>query len=225
MLKKNTLGHASKNSLVEAFRCGECLHFKQKAHSAHEKPCSEEGVKPFGIAPSCFTPDVTKIARNSDQFVQLASLFNSWTPQEKRIVLAVLRSAPKKKKPFAFGTKLYFFTGKDYISNYLAGWVMGYTSSGELIVSGPPDSKQRGKSYLAFLESSDGVLTVSEWKVKRVLLKAAGKIYDPANAVVKKSTIVDDYEPPTIDNAPREASDARRTSKKRIRDTYEFQVS
>jgi len=222
MLKKNTLGNASKKSLSEAFKCGECLHFKQVAHSAHGDVCSKEGIKAVGIAPSCFTPDVTKIAKNSDQFVQLAAMVNSYTPQERRILLGVLRSASAKKRPFAFGTKLYFHVGKDFISNYLCGWVMGYTSSGELIVSGSPDQKQRGKSYLAYLASTDGVLTVSQWKVKLEKLRALGKIFDPSNAVVRKAAIVDDYQPPTIDRAPRDPSVKK--PKKRIQDTFEYQV-
>lgn len=224
MLKKNTLGHASKKSLSEAFRCGECLHYKQVAHPAHDDVCSKEGIKAVGIAPSCFTPDVTKIAKNSDQFVQVAAIINSYTPQERRILLGVLRSATAKKKPFAFGMKLYFHTGKDFISNYLCGWVMGYTSSGELIVSGSPDSKQRGKSFLAYLSSdADGLLTASQWKLKEQKLRATGKIYDPASAVVKKASIAEDYEPPTIDRAPKEHE--VKPKKPKVRDTYEFQVS
>lgn len=226
MLKKNTLGNASKKSLSEAFKCGECLHHKQVAHPAHNDVCSKEGIKAVGIAPSCFTPDVTKIAKNSDQFVQLAAIVNSYTPQERRIFLGVLRSASAKKKPFAFGMKLYFHTGKDFISNYLCGWVMGYTSSGELIVSGSPDQKQRGKSFLAYLSAdATGLLTPTQWKTKREKLRAAGKIYDPANAVVKKASIIDDYEPPTIDRAPRDPSEKSQTKKRVVRDTYEFQVS
>lgn len=223
MLKKDVLGNASKKSLGEAFRCSECLHYKQVAHPSYEDVCFNLGVKPFGVAPSCFTPDVTKVVANPDQFVQLAALFSEWTPSQRRIVLGMLRTSTKKKKQYTFGMKVYFHTGKDFVSNYLYGLVIGYTSSGEVIISGPPDIKQRGKSYLAYMSPSDGLLTASEWKTKRKQLMDAGKIFDPASAVVKKSSIVAEYEPPSIDRAPTEPS--TRKTKKRTVDTYEFQVS
>ena len=202
MLKKDVLGKASAKSLQEAFKCGECLHHKQKAHggSGRDKPCKGLGIKAVAIAPSCFTPDVTRIAKNSDQFVQLASLVNSYTPSELRIMLAVVRGATNKKRQFRFGQKLYFKFGRDYLNNYLCGYVMGYTSSSEIIVSGSPDRKTRGDSLLAYFMDDDGLMTGPQFKVKRKELQDANKFEDPKNQVIPRGSVLDNYEPPSIDD-------------------------
>jgi hypothetical protein len=224
MLKKDTLGTASAKSLDEVFKCGECVHFKQHAHSSRQQVCSKEGVRAVGIAPKCFTPDVTVIAQNSDHFVQVAAMFQAFSPKQKRIFLALLRSS--KKKPYNMGTKLYFKVGKDFISNYLCGYVAGYTSSGELMLIGSPDRKTRGTSFVSYLSpSGEGLLTYSEWKTKRQVLKEHNLVHDPANRVIKRASVVDDYEPPTIDNAPSSWYDKKAPVKRRKTDALSFQIS
>ena len=140
--------------------------------------------------------------------MQLASLFQSYTPVQKRTLLALLRSKARGHK---IGTKLFFKIGKDYVSNYLAGYVAGYSSSGELMLIGSPDRKTRGSSFYTYIVKDSegptkgeftGVLTHTEWKQKRAELMAQNLIYDPTNKIVKKSSVVDDYEPPTIDTVP-----------------------
>jgi hypothetical protein len=201
MLKKSVLGAASAKSLAEAFRCSECLHFKGHPHSTRKEVCSKEGVKGVGIAPKCFTPDLTQVAKNVDQFVSVVTIFQSFSHKEQRILLGLLKS---KKKKIPLGTKLYFKVGRDYISNYLCGYVAGYTSSGELMLMGSPE-KARGQAFLAFLDSqSEDLLNWTQWKAKRAELKAGNKVWDPTNQVIKKSSVKDDYEPPSIDRAPRE---------------------
>lgn len=200
MLKKDTLGTATAKSLVEAFRCSECLHFKNHPHSQKQQVCIKEGVKPAAIAPKCFTPDVTILTGNSDQFVQLAALFHAYDAKQKRVLLALLRS---KKKGYSIGTRLYFKIGKDFISNYLAGYVAGYTSTGELMLIGSPSPKERGQSFTSYMApNSDGLLTVTQWKAKRAELQASNLVHDPANKVIKRASVVDAYEPPTLDTVP-----------------------
>jgi hypothetical protein len=201
MIKKDTLGNVSAKSLKDAFKCGECLHFKQHAHSTRNEPCSKEGVRAVAVAPKCFTPDVTKIAKNSDLLVQVATIMQSFTPGERRILKAVL--SQNKKRQYTFGDKLYFKVGKDFVSNYLAGYVLGYTSSGQLILSGSPDTKTRGSSFVSYVApDSDDLLTPAQWKQKRAQLRQQNKIFDPANRVIKRTSVIDDYEPPTIDSVP-----------------------
>lgn len=228
VLKKETLGNASAKSLTEAFRCGECLHFRKHPHSSRDKPCSEEGLRAVGIAPKCFTPDVSQIAQNVDQFVQVISIFQGFSHKQQRILLGLLRS---KKKKVALGTKLYFKVGKDFVSNYLCGYVAGYTSSGELMLMGSPD-KTRGQAFLSFMSSqSEDLLNWSQWKAKRAELKAANKIFDPSNRVIKRSSVKDDYEPPSIDRAPKEWYDKLNKKKGRqkrytdVVDQMSFNVS
>jgi hypothetical protein len=214
MLKKDTLGKASAKSLGEAFKCGECLHFDKHPHSSRQEICSKEGVRAVGTAPKCFTPDVSKVAQNVDQFVQVITIFQSFSHKQQRILLGLLRG---KKRKIAIGTKLYFKVGRDYVSNYLCGYVAGYTSGGELMIMGSPE-KARGNAFLSFVSpQADDLLTWPQWKLKRAELKAANKLFDPTNRVIKKSSVKDDYEPPSIDKAPRELYDKLNKSRKKRR--------
>lgn len=199
MLKKEVLGNASAASLADTFRCGECAHFKNHPHSTRQQVCSKEGIKAVAIAPKCFTPDISILVGNTDQFVQLAALFHSYDHKQKRTLIALLRQKPRAYK---IGTKLYFRVGRDYVSNYLAAYVAGYSSSGELMLIGSPDRKTRGTSFTTFMTNAEGLLTFAEWKAKRVQLTAQNLIFDPQNKIVKKASVVDDYEPPTIDTVP-----------------------
>jgi hypothetical protein len=181
--------------------------------------CSKKGIRPFAIAPKCFTPDVTQIANNSDTFVQLAALFSDYTPREKRILLALLRQKPVKgkqiRRDLSFGMKVYFHgMGKDYISNYLAGYVMGLTSNGELIITGSPEQNTRGRSYVAYMPDTTHLMTAKEWRVKKAALKEAGRILDPSSSIKPKAPPAD-YEPPTIDSAPASWHDKQEALKKK----------
>lgn len=217
MLKKDAIGNASKLALTESFRCGDCLHFRNHPHSAKEQICEKEGVKAVAVAPSCFTPNIALLVGNSDQFVQLASLFNSYDAQQKRTFLALLRQKPKGRK---LGTKLFFCIGKDFVSNYLAGYVSGYTSSGDLMLIGSPDAKTRGSSFVTYMTNDDGLLTISEWKAKRATLVAENKIFDPSNQIIKKASVADDYIPPTIDVHP-EMLEPAQPRKRRVLDVVD----
>lgn len=229
-IKKETLGNLSPVSLSESYKCGECLHFKKHAHPAFKEICSKRGIKAVALAPKCFTADVSRIADNSDSFVQLSALLSEYTASQKRILIAVLKQKPIPKKKFtrqlSFGTKVYFLgMGADYISNYLSGYVMGLTSSGELIITGSPEQNTRGKSYMAYMTDDDNLMTASEWKKKRQQLRDAGRLYDPKTKTLPKPD--DGAEAPTIDNAPKEWHDKREKKRKKgVRDLVQvFNVS
>lgn len=202
MLKKDTAeAKLAPASTLRPFRCSECLHFKTKPLSDKQEVCSKLGIRGRAIAPSCFTPDVSRVAQTSDQFVQLCSLLNSFSSSEKRILFALLNRKTKKAN---FGTKIYFLAaGKDYLSNYVAGYVIGTTSRGEIMVMGDPDNRRRGKSYIAYFKSMDDLYTTKMFKIKRAELKRTGRIDDPNSPFkAKRKSISIDYEPPTIDRAP-----------------------
>lgn len=203
MQKKDLLTQALPNAMVDSYRCGDCLHFKAHRHSDHEKPCSEEGIKAGAVAPSCYTPDVTQLSGNSDQFVQFVTLFRNWNPSQRRIATALLRQKRKKYDP---GQKFYFCIGDQYISNYLVGYVAGYTSKGQLILIGSPDRQTRGSSFTMYMPpdsvDSGSLLPFSEWKKVRASLRERGLVFDPANKVIKKSSVTDQYEPPSLDAVP-----------------------
>lgn len=228
-IKKESLGNISAKSLEEAYRCGECLHYKKHAHPSMKEICIKRGIRTFAVAPKCFTPDVTQIANNSDTFVQLAAVLSDYTPKQKRIWLALLRQKPIKSKTFRkdmpFGTKIYFHgMGKDYISNYLSGYVMGQTSSGELIITGSPDQNTRGRSYMAYMSDTDSLMTSKEWKAKKAELKGAGRIMDPQSKIIPKGTPAA-TEPLTIDNAPASWHDKQEKKKRRRSDDLVITIS
>jgi len=206
MLKKDGIKKPSKASLTENFKCGECLHFKQTSHPSYEGACSTLGVRHFALAPSCFTPDITKVISNVDEFVTLASLFGSKTAQQKRILLAMLRQVPTGKK-LKMGTKMYLnVRGREYIGNYLCGYVVGYSSAGQLILTGSPDRNTRGRTFFAYLKSDDSLLTAPEWRKRFLDLRSKGRITDPKDGFVRDITASvkeDNYEVPTIDTGPK----------------------
>lgn len=207
MIKKDGTKTQTKANLQEAFKCGDCLHFKQAPHRSNSSVCANEGVRSFAIAPKCYTPDYTKVISNTDEFMSIVTFFNSRTPQQRKILMGMLRQQPAGKK-LRMGTKMFLnLRNRDYISNYVCGYVVGYTSGGELVLSGSPDSKTRGRSFFAYLRSDSSLLTSKEWKVKYADLKSRGRLQDPTAKGKKDITDTvkeDAYEVPTIDNSPRE---------------------
>ena len=217
MLKKDGIKKQTKASLQEAFKCGECLHFKQTPHPAFESPCSNQGVRTFAIAPQCFTPDYTKVISNTDEFVALVSLFNSKSSQQKRILLAMLRQQPTGKR-LRMGTKMYLnVRGREYINNYVCGYVVGYSSAGQLVLVGSPDRTTRGRSFFAYLRSDDSLITEAEWRKRFADMRLKGRIVDPKSVGGRDITAKvssDDYEVPTIDTAPKDSKAVKKINRR-----------
>ncbi len=144
---------------------------------------------------------------NTDEFIQLATIFNNKTPEQKKILLGMLRVTPKGKK-LKMGTRMYLnVRGREYISNYVCGYVVGYTSGGEIVLTGSPEMKSRGKAFFAYLKTDTSLITHTEWKARYKALKAKGRFLDPKASTVRDITAkieTDTYEVPTIDNAPTE---------------------
>lgn len=214
-IKKSGLQRQSRLSLQEAFKCGDCLHFKQFPHPAHKEVCSGLGVKSFGLAPVCFTPDYTKIVSNVDEFIALSALFSQKTQQQKKIMLGMLRQkcGPNRME---IGTLVFMnVRGREYIDNYYCAYVIGYTSAGQIVLAGTPTTL-RGRTFFAYLRNDQSLMTPTRWAKRFQTLKAKGRITDPANKVVRDITalvLADDYEIPNIDSMPRAPEDM--PSKKR----------
>lgn len=209
-----TTKESSKN-LKAVFKCGDCFHFKSHAHASKEQVCSAMGVRAYATAPKCFTPDVTQIAGTSDQLAAIANLYHGYTDKQRRILLSFLQAKPHT---FTFGTKVYFLAaGQDYLSNYLSGYVIGYTSSKEVIVSGDPDNKERGATYVATFTSEDSVYTVKQFHERKEYLIENDLILDPDKPLIKfkPREILDNYEPPTLDNAPKAWKETKKKKKKK----------
>lgn len=189
------------NKNIGAMKCGECLHFATSAHSKKGEVCSKIGIRAEGVAPSCFTPNVKELNVSSDMLMQVTALMSTLTRTQRRILAATMMT---KQKKLRFGTKIYFRPmGADYVSNYRAGYVMGYSSAGDLMIVGDPDPNKRGNSFVALLRDDHFILNTEAWKTKRAELKAANLINDPElGKAIAKKTVLDDYEPPSLDTAP-----------------------
>lgn len=202
MQKKDTSaadGKVSTRNKLPTFKCGDCLHFKVHAHGTKEKVCSAMGIRDVATAPQCFTPDVTKVTLTSDHLVQATSFYHALNPRARRIFIALMLQNSSRK--FTFGAKIYFrAVGEDYIGNYLSGYCVGYSSTGELLVTGDPDRTRRGNSYTAML-TDDSVLDVAQFQKHRAALAAKGRFMDPKKPLLKfaPTNVLDDYEPPTLD--------------------------
>lgn len=220
MQKKDVIesGRTSNRNLKTSFKCGDCLHFRKQAHRTKDAVCESSGIRRFAIAPSCFTPDVTQVVMTSEMMAGLASMYQKFSAGQRRILMSMLAANPKRGQ-LAFGTKVYFrAAGRDYLSNYLSGFVLGYSSGGELLVSGEPDRNRRGNNYLATFVDRESVLTEEQYVKHRAALIEAGKDLDPDKPLLEFKTrdILEDYEPPTIDNAPKEWRAKKKKRKKRV---------
>lgn len=209
-------GKVSSKNLKAAMRCGECLHFKTKQHQDKGDLCKNEGVVASGIAPPCFTPDYTEIVQTSDALAQFSAMLQELGPKQRRILASVMMSKPGK---LPMGKKIYFLAaGKDYLSNYLAGWVVGYTSTREIVVFGDPDKHQRGNPFISFFKDESSVYTVKEFKAKKAKLVEKNRIEDPDQPLRKMRKVIPiEYEPPTVDTDWRQVKGSveHRSRKKR----------
>ena len=205
-LKKPVKQPQGKVNLEEAFRCGECLHFKQTPHRSHKTVCAQEGIRSVALAPRCFTPDYTRVIGNIDEFAQIITFFQSRTAQQRKILLGMLRVQPKGKK-HAMGTKVFFnLRNREYLSNYVSAFVVGYTSAGEVVLAGSPERNKRGQIFFAYLRSDSTMVTPAEWKKKYVQMVAKGRINDPmvtGRKDITEDVKEDNYTVPTIDSAPK----------------------
>lgn len=185
---------------LPSMKCGSCLHFENVPHAKKGSVCSKMGIRAQGTAPSCFTPNVNELCVSSELLVQATAMMS--LPKTARRVLAALMSTDQKK--FRFGTKIYFRPiGKDYLSNYRSGFILGHSSTGDLMVVGDRDPNKRGNSYVALLKDEEGILTPSEWREKRAQLIERNLINDPeVGRSLAKKTVLEDYEPPSMDTAP-----------------------
>jgi hypothetical protein len=206
MNKKDVLDQATPTAknLIDHLRCGECFHFKVQAHSEKGEPCEKLGVNPKGLAPRCFTPDVTQLGMNGDQLASLTSLLQGSTRKSRRILMAVLNTK-SRNRDYPLGTKIYWRPiGGDYVSNYVAGFVLISSNDGTLIVSGDPDRLKRGgQPYTATISTEHDILDYQSWKERRATLIQQNRIQDPETRRISgRNKVGADYEPPTLDTAP-----------------------
>lgn len=206
---------------LSGMKCGECIFFKAYPREG-KNTCIKEGVRAFAKAPAeCFVPDITQLSLSIDQFASFCALFHSFDKQQMRICLYAMKSSiPSNAKQYPIGTKVYILRGEDYLSNYLAAYVLQYLDD-VVVISGSSKLTTKGKSFIGYVSRSS-VLSFSDFQKKRAALIKSGRIEDPINKFRKSYSQVDDYEPdvPTIDSVPEEWLTKKEKSNKR-KDAYE----
>jgi hypothetical protein len=216
MLKKDALKGAVEVP-VDVHRCGDCLHHRGHAHADKKIVCEREGVLPVAIAPKeCFTPNASLLTGNVDQLTQLLSLFAAYDVKQRRALAELLKQEN-------IGETFYFRVGDDYISNYLRGIVVGRTSAGEIMIIGSPSEKTAGSAFVSYLMDAEGLLNLAQWEKKREELFSLNRVIDPKNTKIQRSTVADNYTPPTIDMTPEmlEAAANEKKKKKPKDDSYD----
>ena len=209
-------------------RCSECLFFKSERKPGKPTPCSKIGVKAYATAPTCFFPDVSQLTKTVESFGALMSVFGAYTPKQRRILIALLKTGGRAKgKEHKFGTKVYIpirDEGK-YLSDWVAAYVLGYTTDGKVVISGSPERRSIGRSFTAYL-LPDSVFSASDFAKRRKAMEDQGMINNPRLPTAKRISAVDDYEPqiPTMDSAPSSwftKKDPEKVKATRTKDAYD----
>lgn len=196
MLKKDGLKGVLNTVVTDVLRCGDCLHHRGHAHADKKIVCERQGVLPVAIAPAeCFTPNASLLTGNVDLLAQFLSFFVSCDAAQRKALLGLL-------KQDNIGETFYFRIGDDYISNYLRGIVVGRTSAGEIMLIGSPSDKTVGSAFVSYLMDEEGLLNQEQWMEKRLELFAENRVIDPKNTKIQRSSVAENYTPPTIDMTP-----------------------
>lgn len=198
--KRDADAHAARQNQL-TLRCGDCLHFNGTAHPSYGQPCSKIGVKTYATAPSCYSPNVQVFRKTGpDTFATLASILSTFSPQQSRILMGLLKSAGSLEKfGYTFLEKVYFRAGEDFLDNYYYGHVLGVGLNGTLAVVGASFFTSPKNPLVAYL-LPESVFGYELFKKKRARLTRTGMLYAPRKP--QKNVITDDYEPPTMETAP-----------------------
>lgn len=208
MLKKDAL-KGSINVSADVNRCGDCLHHRAHAHADKKTVCEREGVLAVAVAPNeCFTPNASLLTGNVDQLIQLFSVFSAYNSKQRLALVELLKQEN-------IGETFYFRVGDDYISNYLKGIVVGRTSAGEIMLIGSPSEETAGSAFVSYLMDSEGLLNMEQWEAKREKLLSENRVIDPKNTKIQRTTVDDNYTPPTIDMTPEMVEALANEKKKR----------
>lgn len=192
---------SAKESLLN-LRCGDCLHFKGSAHPAIGTACSLLGVKAYAAAPSCYTANVSVFRKTGvSVFASLASIISTFSPQQSRVLMGLLKSAGSLEKfGFTFAQKVYFRIGEDYLDNYFSGHVLGVGVDNNISLVGLSYFSSSKMQVIASVFKSS-ILSVEEFKARKKKLIDSGRLYAPR--LPKKNDLKQgvDYEPPTIETS------------------------
>jgi hypothetical protein len=185
-------------------RCGQCYHFAKERATRYSDVCSKLGVLPLGRPCVAYLANVNSMSLHTDEGKTFAEILDK-IPTSKLTAFAALINQERTTRRFGFrhGQQVYVRIFPDeYISNYVKVWIM-LVSKNRVLVQGVK-TDFRG----SFLKTS--ILTQEQFEVKRKALRARRRIIDPKinqyttwrPKIVPKA--VAEYEPPTIDNVPKD---------------------
>ena len=199
--KKNTETEALARQNQLPLRCGDCLHYKGSPHPMYGASCVTLGVKTYAAAPSCYTPNVMLFRKiDSNTFAMLGSILATFTPQQTRIFMGLLKSiGALEKHGFTFLQKVYFRAGGDFLDNYFSGRILGVGVNGTIAVVGENYFSTVKSPLIAYL-FPDSIIPADKFKKKRAALERKGLLYAPRRP--HRNVIEGDYEPPTMETAP-----------------------
>lgn len=192
---------ASDNTVL---KCGECLHFKGSAHPSIGTPCSQRGVKPYGIAPNCYTPDVHQLKSVSiESFQALSTFVSTCKPSQAKILMGMLKNqAQLKRFELSFLEKVYFAVGTgEYLSSYFAGFALGVAPQNGILIVGLQYFSNTRSPVVATMDRRS-VLTREEFEPIAKRLNKLGKLRPPRDRrPLHIPPDIAKYEPPTIETS------------------------
>jgi len=212
--------------------CSACVHFKSgPAHPKFTAVCSSLGVRDYALAPGeCFSPDPNHVARADIDIGAVGKMLRHLSSEQMQVFgHLVAQAAELERTGLKFGQPVYVnlgngADGKDYLTSYFKGYVLGATQT-------PIDSKTAVPHvYLASNVSVDeeaveyrtllrmlpsSVLTVKKFQQRSAELQKEGRLESKAKgwkmpmgewmkAGCPRPTVEmpNAYEPPTLDKAP-----------------------
>ena len=216
-------------------KCGDCLHYTKI--SKFEDVCCKLGVSKKTNAPDCFHPDYYRLSSNKtpEKVNDIAKVVSSLRPAQLRILAFTLTKTANHLKNFGFyfGQRVYFTLGRDYLSHYFKGYVIGVNTENNTLIVTARLNKDNHSTVGQFI--ADSLYSSKDFKKKKKSLMDKGRLVMPNTdkKYLSKLPIGEligadgslpkfeekktdfDYEPPTLDCAPKEWFDKSQKKEKR----------
>ena len=200
----------TKTKLTLPVTCEDCLHYKQ-GPAIFEETCSKLGVAKFAPACRSFQPSTETLSEiKLDLIKDLGNITKDLTPSQCRVLSYCFANASQiNETEFTFGQEVYVCLGRELLSHYFKGYIVGiaYTREHFVVVSNLELYGDDPNTVCIYPFSS--VLSESQWEEKKKYLIESNQIGEftvdeikPDNSLLLAKLF--DYSPPTFDMAPKE---------------------
>lgn len=186
-------------------KCGQCMHFRGSAHPSIGTPCQTSGVKPYAIAPDCYTPDVHQLkAISPESYATLATIVASCKPQQAMILMGMFKghATLKRRTNFSLMEKVYFAIGTgEFLSDYFAGFALGMAPHEKVLIVGTQYFSNQRSSVVASMDAKS-ILSREAFQKRVSRLVKTGKLAPPRERFkMEVPPDIAKYEPPTIESS------------------------